>query len=211
MHADIEDRIGGEPPKNNPFKWIIFLTIGAGLCFGSLWAFDRFIGVDHLTIKAPDDAIIYHKYTKEVKSINNEDEPIVITGNIRPNQIELSKGQLNSEGKQIVYNSNNYTPKGATNSMQPPSKRHFTNNNTSTNTQNHIASYSARWEWKNFRETVYGEFNYTVINDSIDTASVCNNYKYGSLIYRDCRKAAKRYFNQHCNNNVFCTARNMIP
>lgn len=36
--------------------------------------------------------------------------------------------------------------------------------------------------------------------NTIDNASVCYNYKYGSLIYRNCRSYALEYFNQRCDH-----------
>lgn len=40
-------------------------------------------------------------------------------------------------------------------------------------------------------------FNYT--NWKIDNSSVCRNYKYGSVDYRDCRSGALQYFVKRCD------------
>jgi hypothetical protein len=37
-----------------------------------------------------------------------------------------------------------------------------------------------------------------VINDDIDSSSVCLNYKRGSIDYRECRKGAKQWFKDQC-------------
>lgn len=35
--------------------------------------------------------------------------------------------------------------------------------------------------------------------NTIDNASVCYNYKYGSVIYRNCRSYALEFFNEKCD------------
>ena len=41
--------------------------------------------------------------------------------------------------------------------------------------------------------------NYTYTNWTIDNSSVCNNYKYGSVDYRDCRSGALVFFKDRCD------------
>ena len=41
--------------------------------------------------------------------------------------------------------------------------------------------------------------NYTYNNWIIDNSTVCNNYKYGSVIYRDCRSGALEFFREKCD------------
>lgn len=41
--------------------------------------------------------------------------------------------------------------------------------------------------------------HYSYRNWVIDNASVCNNYKYGSVLYRDCRSGAREYFIKRCD------------
>jgi len=53
------------------------------------------------------------------------------------------------------------------------------------------------WQWKSEKEHRSGSFTYTE-KKSINTSDVCSNYKVGSLVYRDCRKAAKKYFKDAC-------------
>ena len=40
--------------------------------------------------------------------------------------------------------------------------------------------------------------NYSTTNWTIDSASVCNNLKRGSVDYRDCRSNALEFFKQRC-------------
>lgn len=57
------------------------------------------------------------------------------------------------------------------------------------------------WQWKTGKSSTSGSFTYTH-KKNIDTKKVCNNYKYGSLIYNDCRKAAKKYFKDMCSSEI---------
>ena len=41
--------------------------------------------------------------------------------------------------------------------------------------------------------------NYTYTDWVIDNSTVCNNYKYGSVIYRDCRSGALEFFRERCD------------
>lgn len=43
--------------------------------------------------------------------------------------------------------------------------------------------------------------SYTYTNWTIDNSSVCNNYKYGSVIYRDCRSGALEFFRDQCEKH----------
>jgi len=42
-------------------------------------------------------------------------------------------------------------------------------------------------------------YNYDTASWSIDNSSVCFNYKYGSVIYRNCRSYAVEYFSEQCD------------
>jgi len=41
--------------------------------------------------------------------------------------------------------------------------------------------------------------SYSYTNWIIDNSSVCNNYKYGSVTYRDCRSGALEFFREKCD------------
>lgn len=67
------------------------------------------------------------------------------------------------------------------------------------------------WQWKSEKAHRSGSFTYTE-KKSINTNDVCSNYKIGSLLYRDCRKAAKKYFKNACASHykAACAAADMI-
>lgn len=119
--------------------------------------------------------------------------------------------------KQTVFNDQNYVPKGAVNTMQPTTMT----NQAKPQTRKAPTRYRewAPWYWDSVqsgrggRKTrTSGRFAYDVIGSRIDTSSVCSNEKAGSLRYRDCRKGAKRFFQENCSRNqMFCLAGEMAP
>lgn len=118
-----------------------------------------------------------------------------------------------TERIQTSFSDDNYTPRPAGNTMQPPPARYYATNSTS-NTQRRSVSretHLSNWSWENGhnKQRVSGRFEWTVVNGQIDYNSVCQNYKRGSLIYRDCRKGAKVAFKRMCNRyEPACAAEN---
>ena len=125
--------------------------------------------------------------------------------------------QPGTSKKQTVFNDQNYVPKGAVNSIPPPTMT----SRAKPQTRKAPTRYRewAPWYWDSVqsgrggRKTrTSGRFAYDVIGSRIDTSSVCSNEKAGSLRYRDCRKGAKRFFQENCSRNqMFCLAGEMAP
>lgn len=132
--------------------------------------------------------------------------------------------------KQTVFNDQNYTPKGAVNSIPPPPSRYYQPGETKTRAQvreinrafngppRHPISKTAPWTWETQaagqgmrKGRVSGRFSYTVTNGRVDTNSVCSNEVRGSIRYRDCRKGAKAYFKNQCRAGSVeaCSAQHM--
>ncbi len=121
------------------------------------------------------------------------------------------------ERKQTSFSDENYTPRPVANTMQPPPARYYASN-SSGSTQRRSESREmnmSNWSWSNGhnKQRVGGRFEWVVVNDQIDFNSVCQNYKRGSLIYRDCRKGAKVAFKQMCNQYqpACAAANNFMP
>jgi len=117
------------------------------------------------------------------------------------------------ERKQTSFSDENYTPRPVANTMQPPPARYYASN-SSSGTQRRSESREtnmSNWSWENGhnKQRVGGQFQWMVVNDQIDFSSVCQNYKRGSLIYRDCRKGAKVAFKKMCSRyRPACSAEN---
>ena len=119
--------------------------------------------------------------------------------------------------KQTSFSDENYTARPVANTMQPPPARYYASN-SSSRTQNRSVSretHMSNWSWENGhnKQHVGGQFQWIVANDKIDFNSVCQNYKRGSLIYRDCRKGAKVAFKQMCSRYqpACAAANNFMP
>lgn len=96
--------------------------------------------------------------------------------------------------KQTVFNDSNYIPRGAINSMPPPPQIAY--NQQAPRQQirhSNRQTHSAYWEWDtgHNKKKVWGQFQWVESNGSIEWGSVCQNYRRGSIEYRDCRKGAK--------------------
>ncbi len=133
-----------------------------------------------------------------------------------------AKQEASSQKKQTVFNEHNYQPRGPVNSIAPPPSRYYDQGQARTNAQvreinrsfnGTRTTRSARWSWKSEKSYRSGTFTYIETDRGIETHSVCGNYKYGSFDYRDCRKAAKKYFQNACSGEfkAACAAGEMTP
>lgn len=117
------------------------------------------------------------------------------------------------ESKQTSFSDDNYTPRPTVNTMQPPPARYYASSSSSSTQKRSVSRQTnlSNWTWENGhnKQRVGGQFQWTVVNDQIDFNSVCQNYKRGSLVYRDCRKGAKVSFKQMCGRySPACAAEN---
>lgn len=128
-----------------------------------------------------------------------------------------------SARRQTVFNDENYTPRELDNVVSAPLIGTYKEDRIKAPVRkrtNIVTNEIAKWKWESVavgtggrKKTIGGVFHYQIINGKVDTASVCRNETYGSIRYRDCRKAAKKYFSEQCRkgNRVACTGENMIP
>lgn len=124
--------------------------------------------------------------------------------------------------KQTVFNDQNYKPRGLVNSITPSSNSHYEQGPAKSSAQ--IKEVSRRfqevgtvrtrpWSWISGKTHRGGTFMYIETQKGIDTMSICSNYTRGSFEYRDCRRAAKKYFKNSCSSQYVaaCAAGDMIP
>ncbi|MBC8650700.1 hypothetical protein GYM54_07965 [Pseudomonas sp. MTM4] len=138
-----------------------------------------------------------------------------------PEQRQLSQEEIDrfdkrtseAQSRQTSFNDDNYTPRPIANTMQPPPARYYAASSSSNTHKRPVSRqpHLSPWSWGNGhnKQRVGGRFAWTVVNGQIDYNSVCQNYKRGSLIYRDCRKGAKVAFKQMCDQyQPACAAEN---
>lgn len=121
--------------------------------------------------------------------------------------------------KRTVFNDDNYQPRGAINIT--PGLKVKKNQRKPAQTAKPGPLRSVKWQWegtgfsskRKSQGKTNGVFYYQINNRSINSSSLCDNYTAGSLIYRDCRKAAKRYFTEQCSSQFpeACGAAGMTP
>lgn len=214
LRADLESRIYKPKKKNDVLKWIIFIAIA--ICsFSTLLYVNR----DMTQIEISE---------KEARiKLPDKSEEIVIKPSVRKELLQegvsIKKAEPSSPGKkQTVFNDENYQPLGSVNSMVPPPSKYYDAGEERSKAQVNevyrsfntpVTTRTIPWQWKSEKSYRKGTFTYKERNGKIDTNAVCLNYKYGSFEYRDCRKAAKRYFQNACSSEfkAACAASEMIP
>ena len=223
MQADWEDAPEHRRTKKpGPGRLITVASIGTFFAFGALALMDFGIVIDVSKLK---DAFQVH-----IASTPPPDQPqpapaatpvqvgtpIAVTP--RPSYQATRPAvaqERNAQGKQVVFNDHNYIPKPAANTYQAALADSITGSRPVQRQQKQRITRSARWEWENGYEKkrIRGSFEWVEIDGEIDLSSICQNYKSGSFIYRDCRKGAKVAFNNMCKSyKPSCYAgRNMMP
>lgn len=234
LHADIERRIYQPKKKSDVPKWLFFGALAIAIVGGALAFFNK----DKMAIIFEGPGGTFVHFLKEPFQHKSDPvtpivEYVVESRPVRPprpvavrpedvtsptlEQWEAERIAKEQAQRQTVFNDNNYTPKRIQNSMPVPKQ---------------VASYTApvqkirkfrnthwqSWRWESYtaglnRKHKGGQFSYVRTERGIDNASICANYKYGSLDYRDCRKAAKKHFQDACSSSFIeaCSAGEMIP
>lgn len=243
LRADLENRIYQSQKKSHASKWIIFgataiVTVGLLLYLNKDISPIEFNEQEKKAVflpkptknpfdtskKAPNPEL-----AQSTRSHINNNEDIVIRPGARKELLHENKIITSEESssikpikKQTVFNDSNYQPSGSVNSIAPPPNRYYDSGQARTNAQVQEINRSfsgvttkrtVPWQWKSQKSHRSGKFTYSQTDRGIDTNGVCSNYKHGSFEYRDCRKAAKRYFQNACSNEfrAACNAGEMIP
>lgn len=111
--------------------------------------------------------------------------------------------------RQTVFNDSNYTPVTSVNIMESRPVVQAMNERQSRQARqerilasaglNGTSRVQLQWEDARGRPT-YWNTTYSYQNSRIDNNSFCRNHGSGSIEYRTCRKAAKRWLNTKCGN-----------
>lgn len=239
LRADLESRIYQPNKKSAITKWIFFGSAAALFIGGLLYLnkdkmaiiFDGPGGqyvhfmkpyMKHYLEQKPQPPLIEVEYVFPPREVRPPRPVAVRPEDVTSPHIEQwerewkAKQEANSQKKQTVFNESNYTPRQITNSI--PAPREVNSHNRSQQNNTYRKTHSIPWTWQSYgsgfsKHNKYGKFTYVETEKGIDTGSVCRNYKYGSLDYRDCRKAAKKWFQDRCSSDFrnACVAGNMIP
>lgn len=112
--------------------------------------------------------------------------------------------------RQTVFNDQNYRPRTDINIIPMQSTGITRSAQTHPrNQQTRIRRGPEHWEWESSKTRETGRLYWDEIDGRIEWGSVCNNEKYGSFRYRDCRKAAKVTFARICGHyKPACMAEN---
>ena len=114
--------------------------------------------------------------------------------------------------RQTEFNDHNYQPSRQINISAPVTST--ASRPKPERNKRIIQSNLEKIEWTNARgTTMQYRMYYEYDNTHITFASVCSNYRQGSIDYRNCRKAARHWFSAKCNNSsksgrMYCHASN---
>lgn len=233
--ADLDNRIYNQKKKRNVPKWLFFIVL-AVCTVGRL----MYLNKDKMAIifDGPGGRIVHflkpYQKSEPVKPIIEyvlpprpvrPPRPVAV----RPEDVTsptIKQWEREDREKQwkrqTVFNDDNYQPRGSVNSMVPPPSGYYAKGEARSKAQVSeiyrsiappVETRTIPWQWKSEKTYRSGTFTYTQRNGKIETHTICRNYKYGSFEYRDCRKAAKKYFKDACSSQFVaaCNASDMIP
>ncbi|EZQ18898.1 hypothetical protein DHB74_09300 [Pseudomonas sp. G11-1] len=113
--------------------------------------------------------------------------------------------------RQTSFSDRNYVPGRHINTISPVTIKE---RNNAPAKARRIEEETEKVIWTDARgtETEYRMY-YAHDGTLLDFASVCSNYRTGSIDYRNCRKAARQWFGSKCNGGsaagkMYCHARN---
>lgn len=119
-----------------------------------------------------------------------------------------------SRPRQTSFDDSNYRPRSDVNLVAPPDDLYWYEGRAPGYAAAEPVVRQGAWEWLGAdRKRQHGRFEWEEREGAIQYASVCRNYRRGSLLYRDCRKGAKRAFAQMCNRHkpACHAANNFMP
>lgn len=236
LRADLENRIYPTKQKNKAAKYWLCGLLATGVILIVLVAFNK----DRLALVFAGAIDQYEPLLQEVVQVDSEpdlsesheprsmglDKSVVMPADeaVRPSlkQDEETRLEVAPVQKQRVFNDENYQPRGSVNSIAPPPHRYYDKGQAQTKAQlreitrtfnGTRTQRTVPWQWKSEKSHRSGRFTYIQTDRGIQTHNICSNYQYGSFEYRDCRKAAKKYFQEVCSSQfkAACMAGEMIP
>jgi len=195
--------------KPSPWRFLAILGIGSAVLSALAFTFGKPVILDVNQIKQGIHVGGKSWFNQEpAQPLQPISEPSVASHEAPPAEPAPAPQQ-----RQTSFNDSNYTPRPIANTMQPPPARYYAANSTSStqkrsvSRQTHLSNWS--WESGHNKQRRSGQFEWTVVKGQIDYNSVCQNYKRGSLVYRDCRKGAKVAFKRMCSRyEPACAAEN---
>lgn len=233
MKADFKDRPYAVKPKHETGQWFIFASLVICIAGGLLYlnkdklaiTFDRSVGkVVHFFKKPGQEKSIQ---VNEYAAQNSRPKKQLKTATVRAEDVtspmtEQWEREYRAEEhkRQTVFNDDNYIPRGADNIIPVVSTSRTTYSQQKPQERSFPKTHWQYWQWESYSygsglgtKAKGGRFSYIETDRGIDTNSICANYTQGSFDYRDCRKAAKKWFKSQCSSSFkqACLAGNITP
>lgn len=181
-------------------KWLIAGAIGCGITAGML----LWVGVDitNLQSKAP---IALPAPAPAVSEAPPAPPPLRFTNTQEVDRTAEDRfwadhSKREKQAKQTDFNDSNYIPKAPANVVSTEGIRQsaaYRDQTPQRVTRTRQIEHDGHWvdKWSGGAR-YYAKW--MVVNNNIDSSSVCTNHKRGSVDYRECRKGAKQFFKEQC-------------
>lgn len=226
LRADLENRIYKQEKKSNVPKWLFFGALAACAIVMLIYLNNDVAILENQENKKQPGTTsqILKESENKIVNIRSSRPAAAKPKEVKNQAIELwqPESKENKRKKQTVFNDQNYQQQGSINSIKPPPSRYYATKEAQSKAQVSkiyrsitppVEKRTIPWQWKSEKTYRSGTFTYTQRSGKIATHTICRNYKYGSFEYRDCRKAAKKYFKNACSSEfkAACAAGDMIP
>lgn len=206
MRADWDDAPKRTRSKNEYPSVVTILAIAAIGAAGAYWARQP---------ATPPNEIV------EPQAAQPAPPTLTTEKNYEQDQPDLAP--LPPPGRQTVFNDDNYAPRQPVNIMESVHARRAAEQQAArprpaTRPSNGLnGTQHTRFRWRDARgDQTWWSSNFTYRNSIIDNASFCKSYRWGSIEYRTCRKAARDWLKDMCRapgpnvteawRSMYCTA-----
>ena len=215
--------------KPSPWRMVAILGVGSAITWGVIAMFAKpiVINVDQLKQAIHVDGKPLFSQQPAPQPYSEPEENLRLPSipidrhalDVRPQQeaqadIEWTGqgGSVAGELRQTSFNDQNYTPRLDVNTMAAPPAIYYAASKKSGAEKEVRKNNYSYWNWIGAdRKKTRIRIEWETINGWIEYDTVCHNHRKGSIIYRDCRKAAKEYFVHRCrteSRKAFCRAEN---
>jgi hypothetical protein len=201
--------------KQSPWRTVVILGVGSAITWGLIALFAKPIVIDVNQLKqairvdgqpifsqqpAQPSAPAYSEPAEPIRLPSIPLDPVPQQVTQQPSKAEIEWFErmeaLAIKRYQNSFNDDNYRPKQPDNTYSPPAYQQA-ETNQSTQQRRMQREQDAHWinKWSGGGQYLA---EWEVLNNYIDSGSVCANHRRGSIDYRECRKGAKQFFKDQC-------------
>jgi hypothetical protein len=200
--------------KQSPWRTVVILGVGSALTWGlvALFAKPIVIDVDQLknSIRFGGQPLFSQQpteqYSPPARAIQEAQLPFESATEVARPTISRAEMEWFEENEAFaierannIYNDKNYKPKQPQNTYSPPATQQIAAAPVVRERKQRPVSRERTAKWiKSWNGGTNYLAEWVVVDNYIDSTSVCANHRSGSIDYRECRKAAKQHYHEEC-------------